>query len=250
VASTGALPVSARGSRAASAVPNQPVPRYNLGWTHSRRHRVTPRERVKAAVEHREPDTVPLGEWIIDYGPASLVLGRPTLLRGKALLAHALWEGRRDEIVESSKRDMVELVRRLDLDMACVDLAWPRNATYEAPERIDAETWRDRHGNVFRYSELARDLMLLEEGTGSWQPPRPDRWVDDELRPDLSELEIIEHVLAEPGQTHFIFARAGDAGLPIFSAQCVERQMLQLAEDTAVAGRDPRPASSQPDQGA
>ena len=47
---------------------------------------MTRKERVRAAIEHREPDMMSVGEWIIDYEPASLVLGRPTFLRGKAQL--------------------------------------------------------------------------------------------------------------------------------------------------------------------
>jgi len=192
---------------------------------------VTPKERVKGAMQHDETDIVPVGEWIIDYEPVSLVLGRPTFLRGKANLAQALWQGRRDEVVESVKHDTVELVGRLDLDMVCVDLCWPKDIHYEPPEQVDEETWRDRHGNVFRYSELTRDLMLLEEGAASYEPPRPDRFVDGEFRPDPSELEVIEHVLAELGDTHFVFTGMGDAHLPIFSALWVERDLLRIAED-------------------
>jgi len=192
---------------------------------------LTPKERVRAAVQHREPDVVAVGEWIIDYEPASLVLGRPTFLRGKAGLAHALWQNRRDEVVETAKRDIVELIRRLDLDMVCADLTWPRGIEYQPPEQVDAETWRDRRGNVFRYSALTRDLMLLEEGEASYEPPLPDRFADGEFRPDRSELEIIEHVLAELGDTHFVFTGMGDAHLPIFSALWVERNLLRLADD-------------------
>jgi len=180
---------------------------------------VNQKQRVRAAIEHRESDLVPVGEWIIDYEPASLVLGRPTYLRGKAQLAQALWAGRRDEIVESTKRDTVELVCRLDLDLVCVNLAWPRDLHYDRPEQVDEETWRDRHGNVFRYSDLTRDLMLLTEGTSGWEPEHPDRWVDGEFRPDRAELEIIEHVMAELGETHFVFTGMGEARLPIYSAQ-------------------------------
>lgn len=106
------------------------------------------KERVRAAIEHRESDLVPVGEWIIDYEPASLVLGRPTYLRGKARLAQALWAGRRDEIVESTKRDTVELVRRLDLDLVCVNLAWPRDLHYDRPEQVDEETCSDGGGFI------------------------------------------------------------------------------------------------------
>jgi uroporphyrinogen decarboxylase len=192
---------------------------------------VTRKERIKAAIQHREPDIVPVGEWIIDYEPASLVLGRPTFLRGKAGLAHALWAGRRDEIVESVKHDIVELTQRLDLDMVCVDLCWPKGIEYDPPQQVDAETWRDRHGNAFRYSELTCDLMLLQEGDASYEPPRPDVFVDGEFRPDPSQLEVIEHVLAELGDTHFVFGGMGEAHLPIFSALWVERNLMRLADD-------------------
>ena len=123
---------------------------------------MTQKERVRAAIEHREPDIVPVGEWIIDYEPASLVLGRPTFVRGKANLAGALWDGRRDEIVDSIKRDTVELARRLDVDLVCADLVWPKGVQYERPEQIDHETWRDRNGNVLRYAEfLKRDFPRI-----------------------------------------------------------------------------------------
>ena len=192
---------------------------------------MTKKERVRAAIEHREPDTVPVGEWIIDFEPAAAVLGRPTLLRGKAHLAQALWEGRRDEIVDSVKRDLVELIQRLDLDLICTDLTYPKGVQYAPPEQVDAETYRDRHGNVFRYSTLTDDLMVLERGDGSWEPPRPERWVGDAFRPDPSELEVMQHVIAELGHTHFLFTGMGDARLPVYSALDVEPEMIALAED-------------------
>jgi hypothetical protein len=192
---------------------------------------MTRKERVRAAIQHREPDIFPVGEWIIDYEPASLVLGRPTLLRGKARLAHALWAGQRDEVVASVKRDLVELVQRLDLDLVCADLTWPRGIQYDPPRQVDEETWRDRHGNVFRYSELTRDLMLLEAGEESYEPPRPSQVREGEFRPDPSELEVIEHVLAELGKTHFTFTGMGRAHLPIFTALWVEQDLLRLADE-------------------
>jgi hypothetical protein len=189
------------------------------------------KRRVKAAIDHQEPDKVPVGEWIIDYEPASLVLGRPTFLRGKHNLVESMWDGRRDEVVESIKRDTVELVRKLDCDLVCVDLTFPKEAVYERPEQVDDETWRDRHGNVFRYSNLTQDLMLIERGSQSYEPSRPGRYVDGEFSPNPSELEVMEHVLAELGDTHFVFCGLGDANLPIFSALWVEEMMYQLADD-------------------
>ncbi len=192
---------------------------------------MTPKERVRAAIEHREPDIVPVGEWIVDYEPASLVLGRPTFLRGKMNLAQALWEGRRDEIVDTVKHDTVELVHRLECDVVCADLTYPKDIHYERPEQLDKDTWRDRSGNVLRYSELTQDLMVLEEGSAPVEPPHPDGFVNGEFKPDSSQLEVIEHVLKELGRTHFVFGGMGDAHLPFFAAQWVEQRMIRLAED-------------------
>lgn len=199
---------------------------------------VTRKERVHAAIQHRQPDVVPVGEWIIDYEPASLVLGRETFVRGKARLAHALWEGRRDEVVDSIERDLVELIRRLDLDIVCVDLTWPKGIRYQAPRQVDSETWRDSHGNVFRYSDLTRDLMLLQQGEAGYEPRRGPRFVDGEFRPHPSELEIIQHVLAELADSHFIFTGMGDAHLPIYTALDVEPGLLHLAEDPEAVAAD------------
>lgn len=189
------------------------------------------KERVRQAILHRETDQVPVGEWIVDYEPASLMLGRATLLRGKANLARALWEGRRDEVVDSVKRDLVELIRRMDVDLVCADLTFPRDIRYEPFEQVDHETWRDRHGNVLRYSAATHDFMLLERREESWEPPRPERFRNGEFAPDPSELEVIEYVLAELGETHFVFTGMGDARLPIRDWHGVEHEMLRLAED-------------------
>ena len=42
-----------------------------------------PRERVFAALEHREPDRIPWGEHSIDYNVYEDILGRPTLVQAK-----------------------------------------------------------------------------------------------------------------------------------------------------------------------
>ena len=199
---------------------------------------MTPKQRVRAAIQHREPDIVPVGEWIIDYEPASLVLGRPTFVRGKATLARALWDGRRDEVVDSVKRDIVELTRRLDVDMVCADLTYLKGVVYERPEQLDPETWRDGHGNLLRYSELTKDLMVLQQGDGPVEPPHPDKFVGTEFRPDPSELEVIEHVMAELGNTHFVFTGMGDAHLPYYSALGIEERMIRLTEDPDGMARD------------
>jgi len=78
---------------------------------------MTAKERVITTISHEEPDRVPVGEFAIDYAVIEKILGRKSYLRGKHQLIKALWEGRRDEAVDSIKRDTVDLTLELGLDM-------------------------------------------------------------------------------------------------------------------------------------
>ena len=49
-----------------------------------------PRERVLAALEHREPDRIPWGEHSIDYNVYEDILGRQTLVQAKMRETQAL----------------------------------------------------------------------------------------------------------------------------------------------------------------
>lgn len=69
------------------------------------------KERVIKTLNHEEPDRVPIGEWGIDHDVAEQALGHSTYWRAKADTVKALWAGRRDEVVESSKEGLVELVK-------------------------------------------------------------------------------------------------------------------------------------------
>ena len=78
-------------------------------------------ERVLATVNHQEPDRVPLGEWGIDHDHVSRIIGKDTFWRNRKATTIALWENRRDEVVESMKEDCVRLVEALDYDIITVE---------------------------------------------------------------------------------------------------------------------------------
>ncbi len=59
---------------------------------------MTSKERVLAALEHREPDRIPWGEHSIDYNVYEDILGRETLVQAKMKTTRAYWDGRRDEV--------------------------------------------------------------------------------------------------------------------------------------------------------
>jgi hypothetical protein len=168
------------------------------------------KERVIAALEHREPDRVPVGEMAIDFELTERALGRPTLYRSKWSEYTALWNGRRDEIVASYGRDIVDLVRHFDLDYLAIPLGPARQATYEPPEFIGEYSWRDAAGRTWQYSPESEGHAMCIDPI--------DMTADDIVMPpdpapvDWSRLEHFEYIVKELGKSHFIMGRV-PAGL-------------------------------------
>ena len=191
---------------------------------------MTSKERVYTALQHREPDRAPVGEAYVDYPIIEQVLGRKTFYKSHARETFALWEGRRDEVVDSQKRDIVEFVRRTGLDIVPV---WPvlsRNQVVEKPRPVGEDTWEDRAGNVLRYVPQTEDLVVVQRGE------RPVEPLEQPL-PDGSEWELWDYVVQELGPTHFIIAPGG-VGLGLSGYTDVpnrfrtfEEWMMRILED-------------------
>ena len=185
-----------------------------------------PRERVFAALEHREPDRIPWGEHSIDYNVYEDVLGRPTLVQAKMRQTQAYWDGRRDEIVEATKRDRLDLIRALDMDIVFVG-AVPAKGYHPKPmEKVNDETYRDEQGNLFQVSSTTHDLMPCWRNTAGYKPPtlasiqeQIDKLDSQPLGdPSDSQWEAVHHAVGKMKKTHFILLMVGDLGFPGFGA--------------------------------
>jgi uroporphyrinogen decarboxylase len=171
-----------------------------------------PRERVLTALEHREPDLVPWGEHSIDYTVYEMVLGRETFVQAKFRETKALWDGRRDEIVASYKRDKVDLADALGMD---------------------DETYRDEAGNVYRISATTHDLMPYQIRTDNYTIPTVEQLqeqidrIDAEppKKPDDSCWEVLRHTVKEKKATHWINVCIGDVGYPMVGPTDDERYL-------------------------
>jgi uroporphyrinogen decarboxylase len=195
---------------------------------------MTPKERVSTTLRHEEPDRVPLGEFAIDYAVIEKILGRKSYLRGKRQFIEAMWEGRRDEVVESMQRDTVDLALELGLDMVRVDLVPDKDRDFPPARRVDENTWEDEWGAVYRFSELTHDTMLLKAPDRRPPPYEDPAEVRDGLRvPTPSELEVVDCVLDRLGGTHFIWTSpgTGPAALPFPSALWIEPWIMAIAEN-------------------
>ena len=197
-----------------------------------------PRERVFAALEHREPDRIPWGEHSIDYNVYENILGRQTLVQAKMRQTRAYWDGRRDEVVESYKRDRLDLIRALEMDLVFVSAVPPKGYRPEPMEQIDESTYRDRNGSIYHVSSTTHDLRPWKINTDNYVAPtveglqeQIDRLDDEEPEdPNDSRWELVHHAVKEMKETHFILLLCGDLSFPGFGATEEEHWMNLLLE--------------------
>lgn len=127
---------------------------------------MTSKERVRAVLEGRIPDRVPIGEFAVDFDTVERIIGHETYLRAKARSQIAFWEGRHAEVAESYVRDHIELHEKLELDIVTFPMAtWhiPAETDEPPPRRVDHETWEDRHGRVYKYSPITADITCVHD---------------------------------------------------------------------------------------
>ena len=178
---------------------------------------MTSKQRVQAALDHRVPDKIPFGEFAIDFDTVEKILGHETYLRAKAKSQIAFWEGRRDEVVQSWKEDMVELYTKLD----CIDLVYitamasglvpPKDYAPKPPRRIDEKTWEDAEGRIFKLSETTWDITMVHDPL-MWDREYhlEDYQKEPVLRaPDPSVFEVVDHVIAHLGKDKYLVGGSG-----------------------------------------
>lgn len=210
-----------------------------------------PRERVFAALEHREPDRIPWGEHSIDYNVYEDILGRPTLVQAKMRETQALWDGRRDAVVAAYKRDRLDLIRALEMDVVFVGAVPPSDYRPEPMTRLEDGAYRDADGNLYHVSATTHDLMPYWKNPAAYRAPTLDSLqaeidaIDSEPDgdPGDSRWELVRHAVSEMKGTHFIMVMCGDVSWPVFGATDEEGWMnLALHPDICrkIAERDGR----------
>jgi len=177
---------------------------------------VNSKERVRAAIDGKSPDRVPLGLYVVDCDTVERVIGRKTYVRNKIAQRIAFWEGRRQEVVESLKKDTVEFFRKID----CVDLITfkeaplvpPRDYEPRAPRRIDDETWQDEEGRIFKVSHLSNEIVCVVDPTRKAPEDFSMEMFDgvpDVEPPDASVFEACDHMVQHLGKDRYIAGLSG-----------------------------------------
>ena len=176
---------------------------------------MTSKERVRAAINLRPVDRVPLGFYVVDCDTIERVIGRKTFVRDKIRAQVAFWEGRRDEVVESYKRDTVEFYRKIELadviDFKEAPMVPPRGWRPEdPPQPIGDNLWRDKQGRVWKASELTNDIACVEDPTAAAEYTIEQFAAPVEVKPpDPSVFEAVDYVIEHLGPDRYIL---GDSG--------------------------------------
>ncbi len=147
------------------------------------------KERVRAAIAGEPVDRVPLGFYAVDCDTVEKVIGRSTFVRDKIGSQIAMWQGRREEVVESYKKDTIEFYQKIDTADLILAKEAPlvpaRDWVPESCQQLDDETWQDRRGRVYKVSHLSNELVCVHDPTA--------RDVDDfteEMFPGAEESEF------------------------------------------------------------
>ena len=174
------------------------------------------KERVLTTLSHQEPDYVPVGEWGIDHDHVSAILGRHTYWRNRKDLTIALWQGRRDQAVESKKRDYAELIDTLDYDILPVHLVPAKGpAPVDPPQLVAEGVWRDKAGNEYRYCPANDSISHMT------RPPAKESLTDAEIDAyaaalaapiDESRWELVDFICERYGKTHAVTFRGLGVG--------------------------------------
>ncbi len=176
------------------------------------------KERTKNAIALKAVDRIPLGLYLIDHDLISRIIGRKTFLRNPCEYYPAIWQGKRDEVVESMKQDLTDLYNKLD----CVDLITfketkivePRGYVPEdPPQKISDDIYEDSKGNAYQMGpesnsfkqikSVDSDDDLLEYNKEMFENrtlPEP---------PDPSIFELLDHLVETFGKDRYIAGYTG-----------------------------------------
>ncbi len=187
-----------------------------------------PRDRVIAALQHREADRVPTGDNQVCPHLVEQILGRPTLASTGRSELEALWDGDRDRVVADYCADHVELPRALDWDYVRVPVV-PADVEHPRLETTGPFSWIDAEGYEVVMNAAAGNLAVRSQF--------PELGIDDLPDPDAfavdpSQLEAIRHVIEHLGDSHFIVVRSPvDGTFPWDSTVGMDEFLVRMITD-------------------
>jgi uroporphyrinogen decarboxylase len=182
---------------------------------------MTSKERVLKTINHQEPDRVPVGEWGIDHDHVTKIIGKHTYWRNRKDTTLALWDNRRDEVVESLKEDYVRLVEALDYDIVTVELVPPKNHyVKKKPKEIAPGVWEAADGRIYKYAASNDSIQCVtkREGKDELTKEEIDAAISKWGEIDESRFELIDFCCEKFGKEKAILCRDVNIYTPLFDA--------------------------------
>lgn len=142
---------------------------------------MTGKERILTLLKGQKPDRIPLGFYVVDCDTISSVIGRKTFVRDKIAQQIALWQGRRDEIVESLRKDVIDFYHKIELCDIIThkeSILPSKNQKWPKAEKIDDSTWKDELGRIYKVSLTGNELICVQDLTAE-KPYRPEDFPED-----------------------------------------------------------------------
>ncbi len=196
---------------------------------------MTSKERVTEVLEGRVPDRVPYAEFAVDFDTVEKILGRETYLRAKAKSQIAFWEGRHDEVAQSYLEDHIELHRKLELDIVTFPMAtWeiPPPTDDPPPRRLDAHTWEDRDGRIYKMSDVTHDITCVRDPVRDAKvyTAREFEREPEAPRRDERSWAILDAVIREFKEEKYVCGPSGGS-IGIYLLGGMERGLLEIADN-------------------
>ena len=167
-------------------------------------------QRVLKTIAHKEPDRVPVGEFGIDHDHVSKVIGRQTFWTNRKESTLAMWQGRRNEVVESMIVDYEELINSLDYDIITVGLVPPRDYIHpDPPKKIAEGIWQDSQDRIYKYAASNDSISCMSSPSAKNLVTDEDIDAAIENIPsfDRGEFEIVEYFCKKYGKEKIILFR-------------------------------------------
>lgn len=197
------------------------------------------KERVLSYIRREPTDSVPLGFYLVDHDIISKVIGRPTYVRNKIGLQKAYWEGRRDEVVESMKADIVDFYEKMDL---CDIITYmeacevpPKGYMPSPPKKLSDEEYEDSAGRIFKLSKISDEFVCVKDPTSKTRQYTLEEFLEPaeklEKPLDPSTLEVYNHVVSHFKNTRYVAGLTGGLASIFILLGGMEQGLMEYIEN-------------------
>ena len=159
------------------------------------------RERMLRAIQHEEPDKVPVLEPYGVHPPtADVVLGRPCIATNTLRKAQLLAAGKIEEVTKALAMDHYQLVKKLNFDAGVMAIPPAGDGdALSSPKMIDKSTWMNKEKTVFSMRDggipyevdsplVQGNITAFEEHVKKLEAISLNEW-EEELTPSFHQYE-------------------------------------------------------------